>query len=402
MGMFKCCLFFAAVSLAAHEVDVFLEREFQGDCRKGEIEIVKDPQKIVQIEETQVKRLLKKGLTEEAARASARTGIVAEDIYWIWLRDPVLFPGGAMGTYDRLLWKSALNGPAGVAVLPILPDGKIALNLNFRHATRSWEFELPRGSRGGGETSEEAARRELKEETGFEVQKFCYLGEMAPDSGALSSVVPIYAGQVGKAGAVDREESEAIAAVHAYSIEEIEEGLRKGYIETTGHGKVPVRDSFLTYALYQWKNQREGKDRMEQAPQASPERPKIGVGVLVLQNGSVLIGKRHGSHGSGTWGLPGGHLEFGETPEECAARELFEETGLKALSIRPTKHYVTLFMVVDQFEGTVETKEPHKCEKWEWTAWDRLPEPLFAPLSSLKSSLKQNEGSSPFFVTRKN
>ena len=53
------------------------------------------------------------------------------------------------------------------------------------------------------------------------------------------------------------------------------------------------------------------------------EQPKIGIGVVVVKENSVLLGKRKGAHGSGHWGFPGGHLELCETPETCAARELF-------------------------------------------------------------------------------
>lgn len=123
------------------------------------------------------------------------------------------------------------------------------------------------------------------------------------------------------------------------------------------------------------------------------ERPKVGVGVGVLHEGKVLLGKRSGSHGSGQWAFPGGHLEFGETVEECARRELFEETGLRATSLilgpwlndvmEGDKHYITLIVFVDAFEGLVELKEPQKCLGWQWYAWQDFPEPLFPVVRSL-------------------
>jgi len=58
-------------------------------------------------------------------------------------------------------------------------------------------------------------------------------------------------------------------------------------------------------------------------------KPSVGVGVIVVRAESLLLGKRKNSHGEGEWSFAGGHLEFGETVEECARRELEEETGLK-------------------------------------------------------------------------
>lgn len=174
------------------------------------------------------------------------TQVVAEDKYWIWERDSVLFPNAVKGTYNRLRWKVE-----GVAVLPILSDGRIVLNLNFRHATRSWEFELPRGGSGVGESLEETARRELEEETGLSVKRLECLGHIAPDTGTLSSIVPVYAGWVDKVGSSSRDESEAIAGIHAFTIEELKIGFQKGYIEVEPQGKVPLRDPFLSYALFQ-------------------------------------------------------------------------------------------------------------------------------------------------------
>jgi 8-oxo-dGTP diphosphatase len=122
-------------------------------------------------------------------------------------------------------------------------------------------------------------------------------------------------------------------------------------------------------------------------------KPKVGVGVAVIKDNKILLGKRKNAHGAGSWAFPGGHLEFGEEVEECAKRELAEETGLKALSLKPgpwlnhmmegDKHYVTLIVYVNEFEGDLQLLEPHKCEGWEWFDCNALPSPLFPIVESL-------------------
>lgn len=129
----------------------------------------------------------------------------------------------------------------------------------------------------------------------------------------------------------------------------------------------------------------------------SAAAPRVGVGVIVWRNGRVLIGQRIGSHGAGTWALPGGHLEFGESVEGCARREVLEETGLElgALSAAPytsdvfadeAKHYITLFVVAQALHGEPQVCEPDKCARWVWCRWAELPAPLFAPLETLRRS----------------
>jgi 8-oxo-dGTP diphosphatase len=124
---------------------------------------------------------------------------------------------------------------------------------------------------------------------------------------------------------------------------------------------------------------------------------RVGVAAIVLRDSKVLIGHRKGSHGAGTWGLPGGHLEFGESVEACAMREVFEETGLRAAIIGPAgftndmfaaegEHYVTLFVLARCGAGEPEVREPDKCGAWVWREWDDLPRPLFRPLQSLVDS----------------
>ena len=57
--------------------------------------------------------------------------------------------------------------------------------------------------------------------------------------------------------------------------------------------------------------------------------PAPAAGVLVHRDGEVLLVKRRFEPRAGTWCLPAGFMEYGETPRQCATRELFEETGLR-------------------------------------------------------------------------
>lgn len=121
---------------------------------------------------------------------------------------------------------------------------------------------------------------------------------------------------------------------------------------------------------------------------------RVGVGVIIVNDGKVLLGKRKGSHGAGTWAFPGGHLEFGESFEDCAHREVYEETGVKIKNIKKVtftndpfpvedKHYVTCYVKAEIDSGEVVIMEPHKCETWEWFDWGMFPEPIFIPLENL-------------------
>ena len=59
----------------------------------------------------------------------------------------------------------------------------------------------------------------------------------------------------------------------------------------------------------------------------------MGVGVLITKGYQVLLFRRKNAHGSGTWSTPGGHLDFGESPEQYASREVKEETGIEISDI---------------------------------------------------------------------
>ena len=136
-----------------------------------------------------------------------------------------------------------------------------------------------------------------------------------------------------------------------------------------------------------------------QSPTGSlTRRPLVGVAVIVVRDGRVLLGRRRGSHGAETWSLPGGHLEYGEAPEECARREVTEETGLivgqlvsagftNDLFRDEDRHYVTLFYRAKVADGEPTVREPDKCSEWRWFEPQRLPTPLFLPIRNLLARL---------------
>ncbi|KAK4231681.1 Nudix hydrolase 1 [Podospora fimiseda] len=109
---------------------------------------------------------------------------------------------------------------------------------------------------------------------------------------------------------------------------------------------------------------------------------RVGVAAVIQDNkGNVILGVRKGSHGSGTWQFPGGHLEVGESWFACAERETLEETGLVVKAERffaatndvfeEGKHYITLFILCKRVDESAEPEvlEPHKCESWSWKSW---------------------------------
>lgn len=115
-------------------------------------------------------------------------------------------------------------------------------------------------------------------------------------------------------------------------------------------------------------------------------RPKVGVGVMITRGDKILLGKRKGAHGEATYGWAGGHVEFGETLEETARREVFEETGLEVIDleiicvnniIEYNKHYVDVEFRASVKPGEPEVREPDKLESWGWYSLEELPNPLF-------------------------
>lgn len=123
------------------------------------------------------------------------------------------------------------------------------------------------------------------------------------------------------------------------------------------------------------------------------DRASVGVGVIVRKGSDILQIQRQGSHGAGSWSVPGGHIDFGESVEECAAREVMEETGVVIRNPRflgytndvfmeEGKHYVTMWVEADYAYGEPTITSPRETAFVGWVSQKQLPTPRFIPFQN--------------------
>lgn len=126
------------------------------------------------------------------------------------------------------------------------------------------------------------------------------------------------------------------------------------------------------------------------------DRPCDASGLRSSQRGLLMLRRVGGvglaADGYDTWSLPGGWLDLGESPEDAAVREVFEETGVtvKAESRagyvvnHSERTIVTLLIRCEWVAGEPTITEPTKCQDVQWLTWDQIEDgrPLFAPLAT--------------------
>ena len=123
------------------------------------------------------------------------------------------------------------------------------------------------------------------------------------------------------------------------------------------------------------------------------KQAKVGVAVLIRRGDQIVLIRRQGSHGAGTWAPPGGHIDFGETPEQCGIRETREEIGLTIADLKflgitndvfedERKHYITIWMAAEYAGGEARVNSPAEMTEVGWFALDALPQPLFLPIAN--------------------
>ncbi len=141
---------------------------------------------------------------------------------------------------------------------------------------------------------------------------------------------------------------------------------------------------------------------------------KIGCEAYIIRDGKLLLGKRGNVYGSGTWALPGGHLELMERADECIVRELKEEMGLTvdaaqitllALSddLQPENniHYLHITFSVDIGSEEPEILEPEACQEWRWFPVDSIPENIFPPHVKIFDTVRSKNTYTPKTTERR-
>lgn len=198
--------------------DVVRERPERFANPPGDIyEILLEPDGIAHAQSEARRLRMRDGLPAD----DVRVGVLAEDPYLLVLRDAVKFADGSYGLYNRLIV------PSGAAILPV-HDGRIVLLDRFRHGTRAWHLEIPRGSFSCDGSHEDEARRELQEEIGATASEIVDLGLLHSTTGCLDEMHHLYMARVDGIGIPDKHE--AIVALRSFTIQETEAKIADGTI----------------------------------------------------------------------------------------------------------------------------------------------------------------------------
>ena len=129
----------------------------------------------------------------------------------------------------RVVNRDVLRHPGASAILPILPDGRIILIEQHRAALGHNLLEIPAGLIEEGEKPIECARREIREETGFEAGELIPLREILPATGFSDEKMYIFLAEQLKFVGQDTDEDEWVK-VHAVSPRAAKELLENGEI----------------------------------------------------------------------------------------------------------------------------------------------------------------------------
>jgi ADP-ribose pyrophosphatase len=152
-----------------------------------------------------------------------RSSIVYRGKIFAIRRDEVVEPSGVRTSREMI------THPGSVVVLPVLPDGRVILIRQYRHAARQFLWELVAGRIDKGENPRQAAARELIEETGYRAKRFRVYLDFFPSPGFLEERMFIFLAGGLKEGQASPEDDEKIET-RAYRREQLEQMIQKRII----------------------------------------------------------------------------------------------------------------------------------------------------------------------------
>lgn len=188
------------------------------------IRIISNAYEIAEWQKRRRDQLIQSGKPSEWADI----GVVLDDPYFLVLRDLVEFPGGFRNGYVRLYSRAYLE--SGAAIVVILPemDGKLLLIHQYRHATRLWHWEIPRGFGEPGVDARTQAINELREEVNGNVSEIVDLGMMYHNAGLDGNPTNLFYAHMISIGEIQVEEG--IEYLKWFSVAEIEQMIVDGEI----------------------------------------------------------------------------------------------------------------------------------------------------------------------------
>jgi len=144
---------------------------------------------------------------------------------WVrFWRDDVEFPGGGAGEYTYME-----RADAGPMIIAMTSDERVVVLREWRYPIKDWTWCFPFGGIEEGEDMFVAAKREFREETGYEAAEWVKLGELRIDPGANAQVTPVYLAQklthVGES-----KDGGEVHEVHELTLEEVNEKISSGEV----------------------------------------------------------------------------------------------------------------------------------------------------------------------------
>lgn len=154
--------------------------------------------------------------------------------------DKVVLPEGEEITF------SFLHFAKGVCILPITDNHEVVVLKQYRHAIKSWQWELPAGTIDHEDQAPiEVAKKELEEETGYTAEHWLDLGSFYPSPGSTSEEIFLYAA-AGLRPSVQKLENSEQIELHTISMEEVKNLVKNGEFKHGAGLAAILRYKFIT------------------------------------------------------------------------------------------------------------------------------------------------------------